>query len=346
MAQQLLNTLFVQTPDAYVRLDGETFRVEVETQCVLQVPIHHIGAVVLFGHCSISPGAMQRCARDGREVTFLDFNGRFRCRVDGPTHGNVMLRLAQYGAYCNETQKAEIARRIVAAKLRNSRQLLLRSGRDAKVPEVRQQIADAAAAHAAGLSQLPRAGTLDEIRGVEGNAASAYFAVFGHLLTVETTEFAFTVRTRRPPRDRVNAVLSFLYAILAHDCSSAVEGVGLDPQLGFLHAIRPGRPALALDLMEEFRACIADRLALTLINRRQLRPTHFDTRTDAGESVLLNEEGRKLVLVAYQKRKEEPVKHRLLNTETPLGLAPHLQARLLARYLRGDIEQYHPFLSP
>ena len=345
MAQQLLNTLFVQTPDSYVRLEGDTFRIEVESRCLLQVPVHHIGAVVLFGHCSISPGAMQRCARDGREVTFLDFSGRFRCRVDGPTHGNVLLRLAQYGAYCNESQKVELARRIVAAKLRNSRQLLLRGGRDAKSPAAKEQIAGAAAAHAVSLSRVQLAHGLDDIRGVEGNAASDYFGVFGQMITVETSDFAFAVRTRRPPRDRVNALLSFLYAILANDCTSAIEGVGLDPQLGFLHAIRPGRPALALDLMEEFRACLADRLALTLINRRQIRPEHFAVRSDAGESVLLNEDGRKEVLVAYQKRKEEPVKHRLLKTETPLGLVPHLQARLLARYLRGDVEQYHPYLA-
>ncbi len=345
MAQQLLNTLFVQTPEAYVRLEGETLRVEVGANCLLQVPIHHIGSVVLFGRCNISAGAMHRCAQDGREVTFLGFSGRFKCRVVGETHGNVLLRLAQYGAYCNTAQTAELARRMVAAKVRNSRQLLLRSGRDAKSDSARQLIGAAAAAHAVAFSQVQQARTLDEIRGIEGNAAAEYFAVFGQMLTVDTADFAFTVRTRRPPRDRVNALLSFLYSVLANDCTGALEGVGLDPQLGFLHAVRPGRPALALDLMEEFRACIADRLTLTLINRRQIRPEHFETRNEAGESVLLNEDGRKLVLAAYQKRKEEPIKHQFLKTEVPLGLAPHLQARLLARYLRADTEHYQPYLS-
>ena len=345
MAQQLLNTLFVQTQDAYVRLEGETLRVEVKDSCLLQVPIHHIGAVVLFGHCNMSPGAMQRCAKDGREVTFLDFFGRFRCRVDGPMHGNVLLRLAQYGAYSNPARTAELARRMVAAKIRNSRHLLMRSARDAKSDDARQKIAGAAAAHAVAFAQVQLARDLDEIRGIEGEAASEYFAVFGQMLTVDTSEFAFTVRTRRPPRDRVNALLSFLYSVLTNDCTSALAGVGLDPQLGFLHAVRPGRPALALDLVEEFRAVIADRLTLTLINRRQIRPEHFETRNEAGESVLLNEAGRKIVLAAYQTHKEEPVKHQFLKTNTPLGLTPHLQARLLARYLRADVEQYHPYLS-
>jgi len=344
MIRQLLNTLFVQTPHAYVRLEGDTLRVEVEKECRLQVPIQHLGAVVLFGDAMMSPGAMGRCAADGREVTFLDFSGRFRCRVAGPTRGNVLLRAAQYEAARTPAKALEIARRMVGAKIRNSRITLLRGVRDATTEEPRRALAEAAAGLATSLAASRTAPTLDDLRGVEGESAARYFAAFGQLLTVETSAFAFTLRTRRPPRDRVNALLSFLYAVLANDCAAAAEGVGLDPQIGFLHALRSGRPALALDLMEEFRSGLADRLTVTLINRRQLRPEHFDVREEAGGSVLLNEEGRKAVITAYQGRKEEETRHRLLKGETPLGLAPHLQARLLARHLRGEVEQYQPFL--
>jgi CRISPR-associated protein Cas1 len=344
MIHQLLNTLFVQAPGAYVRLEGDTLRVEVEKECRLRVPIQHLGGVVLFGDAMMSSGAMGRCAADGREVTFLDFSGRFRCRVTGPARGNVLLRAAQHESARAPAKALEIARRMVGAKIRNSRIVLLRGARDAKEEEQRRRLTEAAAGLAEGLAASRVAQSLDDLRGVEGESAARYFAAFGQLLTVETTDFAFTVRTRRPPRDRVNALLSFLYAVLANDCAAAAEGVGLDPQIGFLHAMRSGRPALALDLMEEFRAGFADRLAVTLINRRQLRPEHFDTREKAGESVLLNEEGRKAVITAYQERKAEETHHRLLKSDPPLGLVPHLQARLLARHLRGEIEHYQPFL--
>lgn len=345
MAQCLLNTLYVQHPDAHVRLEGETLRVDVEDFHLLQVPLHHLGAVVLFGTATITSGAMQQCAKDGREVTFLDFSGRFRCRVEGPTQGNVLLRVAQFDAYRDPARSLALTRRFAAGKLRNARQVLLRGAREAADPAARQALTAAAAEQARALAGIPQVATLDDLRGLEGHAAAGYFAAFGRLITSETTEFAFTLRTRRPPRDRVNALLSFLYALLAGDCTAAVTGVGLDPQLGFLHAVRSGRPALALDVMEEFRPCLADRLALTLINRRQLRPEHFDVRAQAGESVLLNENGRKIVLAAYQQRKAEPVKHHLLKTDVPFGLVPHLQARLLARFLRGDVAHYQPYLS-
>jgi len=344
MINQLLNTLYIQAPHAYVRLEGDTLRVEVEKECRLQVPIQHLGAVVLFGDAMMSPGAMGRCAADGREVTFLDFSGRFRCRVAGPARGNVLLRAAQFDAACVPAKALEIARRMVGAKIRNSRVVLLRGARDAQAEEPRHNLAEAAASLAESLAASRAAASLNDLRGVEGVSAARYFAVFGRLLTVETTDFAFTTRTRRPPRDRVNALLSFLYAVLANDCSAAAEGVGLDPQIGFLHAMRSGRPALALDLMEEFRSGLADRLAVTLINRRQIRSEHFDAREQAGGSVLLSEEGRKIVITAYQERKAEQTRHRLLKEETPLGLVPHLQARLLARHLRGEVEQYQPFI--
>ncbi len=342
MARQLLNTLFVMNPKAFVKLDCDTLRVEADGQKLLQVPLQHLGAVTLFGSASMSTGAMERCAEDGREVTFLDFAGRFRFRISGPVNGNVLLRKAQYEAHSDPLQTLELARLFVAGKVRNSRSLLLRGARDAPDPERKARIGRTVEELSAMLDMLPKAETLDEVRGVEGQSSAAYFEAFGELIHA-LPEFSFRVRTRRPPRDRVNALLSFLYAMLTGDVQGAVEGVGLDPQFGFLHALRPGRPSLALDLMEEFRSCVVDRLVLALVNRRQLRAEHFEEREDGG-SILLTEEGRKAVLTAYQKRKEDLVPHPFLKEKTPLGLAWHLQARLLARYLRKDMESYTPFL--
>ena len=343
MTRELLNTLFVLTEGAYVRLDGDSFKVTAEGAKLLQVPVHHLGAVMLFGgNVNISPQAMHRCADDGRAVCFFDYAGRFKCRVVGPTSGNVLLRAAQYDAHRDSARTLEIARNMVGGKIRNQRETLARAARDSKNNTSIRLLKEGVEALATLLLSLPAQTDVDAVRGIEGQAAALYFEIFGEMLTAPTDEFSFRVRTRRPPRDRVNAVLSFLYALLAADCVAACEGVGLDPQFGFLHCLRPGRPALALDLMEEFRAPIADRLALTLINRRQLRPEHFEEREGAGESVLLTEAGRKIVLGAYQERKQAEVPHALLKDKAPIGLLPHLQARLLARHLRGDLAAYLP----
>jgi len=342
MSRELLNTLFIMTPGAFARLDGDAVRVEADGQRLLETPLLHLGSLVLFGGTSLSPPLLMRCAEEGRTVTFLDFAGRFKARVVGPTSGNVLLRKAQYDAQTDPQRAAAIARPIVAGKIKNARHVLLRAAREGGSPEDRGRLQQGAATLADLLRRLPEVATLDEIRGVEGQAAACYFGVFGCLITREKSAFAFHARTRRPPRDRVNALLSFIYALLTTDCVSAVEGVGLDPQFGFLHALRPGRPALALDLMEEFRASIADRLALTLINKRQIQPAHFEECP--GGSVLLTAAGRKTVLTAYQSRKQEEVTHPFLKTGTPLGLVPHLQARLLARHLRGDLPAYLPYV--
>jgi len=341
MTRELLNTLFVMTPGAYVRQDHETLRVEVEGRTVLQTPVHHLGGVVLIGRVGISPEALRRCALEGRSVTFLDSRGRFQARVVGPTSGNVLLRKAQYDAQADPICCRQIAQLIVAGKIRNSRSTLLRSARE-RGGEDGNALREAAEVLAGLLERLRPAETLDEVRGVEGQAAAVYFEHFARMLTCRPEEFAFRSRSRRPPRDRTNALLSFLYSLLTADCVAAVEGVGLDPQFGYLHALRPGRPALALDLVEEFRSPLADRLALALINRRQLRPEHFEERT--GGSVAFTSDGRRLILAAYQKRKQEEVAHPLLREPVPLGLAPHLQARLLARHLRGELAGYPPFL--
>lgn len=342
MARQMMNTLYITRQGAYAKLDGDTIRVDANGEKLLQIPLLSLEALVFFEGASLSPPLMCRCAQDGREVTFLDYAGRFQARVVGPVSGNVLLRKAQYDAQADEARCIAIARPIVAGKIRNARNTLLRAARDAPNAQNSAIINEQAAYMAVHLETLPDMTGLDNIRGVEGQTASCYFAAFGAMITRDKADFAFATRTRRPPRDRVNALLSFIYSLLTNDCVGALEGVGLDPQFGFLHCLRPGRPALALDLMEEFRSCFADRLVLTLINRRQINPEHFEDRP--GESVLLTAEGRKIVLFAYQERKKEEVMHPLLQTQTPLGLVPHLQARLLARHLRGDLPAYLPFV--
>jgi len=344
MTRELLNTLFVTTPDAYVRLDHDTIKVEVGGAKLAQVPLHHLGSIMLFGNAMISSQAMQRCARDGRCINLMDFAGRFQARVVGPICGNVLLRQAQYEAHRDGSATLEIARSIVAGKIRNTCHVVTRAAREVKLTESQEELRAAAASMADLLAQLPAAVNTDVVRGIEGQASAVYFGVFGAMITVSTEDFSFRTRSRRPPRDRINALLSFLYSLLTADCVAACEGVGLDPQFGFLHVLRPGRSSLALDLMEEFRAFMADRLAITLINRKQIRTEHFESREGAGESVLLTTEGRKAVLTAYQTRKQEEVVHPLLKEKAPLGLIPHLQARLLARHLRGDLDNYFPFL--
>lgn len=349
MAVEFLNTLFVLTEGAYVHLDGETVRVECQGTKLKQVPLHTLGSIVVFGLVSISPYLMSRCAEDGRAVSFMDMNGRFLARVVGRETGNVLLRKAQYDAYSNSRSACEIARCVVAGKLQNCRGVLSRAIRDNRnsSESMRSEercinIQGSLNEIAALLKTLPKAGSLDTIRGIEGNAAASYFEAFDSMILQQRTDFRFDGRSRRPPRDRVNALISFLYALLANDCRSAIEAVGLDSQIGFLHAIRPGRQALALDLMEEFRAPFADRLALTMINRKQISGDDFKVRP--GDSVLLTEEGRKKVIVAYQKRKQTQVTHPSLKSKIALGLIPHLQARILARHIRGDLDRYTPYI--
>jgi CRISPR-associated protein Cas1 len=339
---QLLNTLFVMTQGAYLHLDHETLKVEVDGTTQLQVPLHHLGGVVCFGNVLVSPFLIHRCAEDGRSLVFLSHSGRFRARVEGPVSGNVLLRRAQHVAYTDPSKPTSIARNIVAGKIRNARQVILRGAREANSAEDIAPLEMCARSLRRSLNSLEASTDLDQIRGLEGDAARTYFGVLDRLVREDRKAFRLQGRSRRPPRDRMNALLSFLYTLLLSDCIAAAEGVGLDPQVGFLHALRPGRPALGLDLMEELRAVLADRLALTLINRRQVTHKHFQLRP--GGAVYLSEEGRKEVVVAYQKRKQDEVQHPVLEQKVPFGLVPHLQARLLARYLRGDMEQYLPFL--
>ncbi len=344
MARQILNTLYVMTPHSYLHLENDTLRVDVEREKKMQVPLHHLGGVVCLGNVMLSPALMHRCADDGISLVLLDGNGRFKARLEGAVSGNILLRQAQHRQASDAAFALNVSRAMIAGKLRNSRQVLLRGAREAADEADAKTLTAAATALRASVRNLPPATNLDSVRGIEGDAAKVYFSALNGIIRRDARpHFGMDGRTRRPPRDRINALLSFLYSMLMNDCRSALEAVGLDPQLGFLHAVRPGRAALALDLMEEFRAIMADRLVLTLINRGQISKSDFVERE--GGAVLLEGDARRAVVIAYQERKQEEITHPLLETKMPIGLLPQIQARLLARHIRGESEMYLPFLA-
>lgn len=336
--RKLLNTLYVTIPNAYLSKDGETVLVCVEHETRLRVPIHTLEGIVCIGHVSMSPPLMGFCAEHNVGVSFLSEYGRFLARIQGPIHGNVLLRREQYRRADQEVDSAAIARSILLAKIANGRTSLLRAGRE----HASETVDCAATQLGKSLRALLSTISLDGLRGVEGDAAQTYFSVFDELILHQREEFFFRGRSRRPPLDNVNAVLSFLYVLLAHDIASALETIGLDPAVGFLHRDRPGRAGLALDLMEELRPVLADRLALTLINRRQITGRGF-SRTESG-GVTMSDATRKEVLIAWQLRKQEEVLHPFLDERIPFGLVPHAQALLLARHLRGDLDAYPAFI--
>lgn len=339
---QLLNTLYVTQPDSYLHLDNDTLRVEIERETRLRVPLHHLSAVVCFGHVMVSPGLMHRLADEGKSLVLLDGHGRFKARLEGPVSGNVLLRQAQHRRAATTDFCLAAAKSFIAGKLKNCRQVLRRGARETGRVDDGEQLGKAAEELGRALARLEYAADLDAVRGIEGDAAKRYFAVLGLMVRPEVRGgFTPNGRTRRPPLDRMNALLSFLYALLMNDVRSALESVGLDPQVGFLHALRPGRAALALDLMEEFRPVLADRLALTLVNRRQLDVNDFVEHP--GGAVTLKDDARRALVTAYQERKQEALMHPLLESIVVLGLAPFVQARMLARAVRGDIETYLPF---
>jgi CRISPR-associated protein Cas1 len=335
-----LNTLYITSDDAYLSKERETFVVHVNGTKVFQAPIHSIENIVCFGFKALSPALMAFCAENNVGISYLSENGKFLARVYGAQQGNVLLRKAQYTIADNEAESLKIARPIVAAKVANYRYLLLRHQRNH--PELcPDSVVEAASTMGKRLAEIRNATTLNALRGYEGECATLYFSVLGSLITAQQEDFAFTQRTKRPPLDASNALLSFLYAILANDIRSALETTGLDPQVGFLHQLRPGRPSLALDLMEEFRAYLGDRIMLNLINLKQVTKKDFEIR-ESGE-VRMSDEARKTVITAYQKRKQEEITHPFLGEKMTIGLLPHVQAQLLARYIRGDITEYPPF---
>ena len=338
--KKLLNTLYVTTQDAYLRKEGETVVVEKEKQVLLRLPIHTLQGLVTFGNVMTSPYLLNLCAERGVSVSFMSESGKFLARVTGPVSGNVLLRLSQMRAYEDKSKKGDIARSFVIGKLMNARSVLLRRMRD------HGETADIAESSAKILDVLRRvrdsAPDAERLRGLEGEAGAVYFGVFNELIVAGRETFSIASRNRRPPLDPMNALLSYLYTLLAHDCRGALESVGLDPQIGFLHEVRAGRPSLALDLMEEFRACLADRVALSLVNLRQLGARDFSV-SESG-AVSISADARKSVLMAWQKKKQETIMHPFLEEKVPIGLLPHLQALLLARHLRGDLDAYPPFI--
>ena len=337
--KKLLNTLYVTTQGAYLRQEGETVVAAVEHVDVLRLPIHTLSGIVCFGQVSCSPPLLGLCGERGVHVSFLSERGKFLARVTGPVSGNVLLRREQMRRAENPAATCEIARSFVTGKLANSRTVLQRAlrdhGPDAALTHAVDAIADV-------IRRVQRAADTDTLRGLEGEAATHYFGAFDGMILAQQDAFAMKTRSRRPPLDPLNALLSFLYTILAHDCESALEGIGLDPQIGFLHALRPGRPSLALDLMEEFRAILADRVALSLINLNQVSGKGFTT-TESG-AVVMDNDTRKTVLQTWQKKKQEMIQHPFLDEKIEVGLLPHAQALLLARHLRGDLDAYPPFL--
>jgi CRISPR-associated protein Cas1 len=340
--KKLLNTLFVTTQGAYLSKEGETVVVKIDGEAALRLPVHTLGGIVCFGQVSCSPFLMGFCAENGVAVSFLTENGRFLAKVQGPVSGNVLLRREQYRRADDLETSAIIARSVVAGKIANCRTVLQRALRDHMEKIDSDAIAAASQTLSNSLRRLQTEWPLDVVRGIEGESANAYFEVFEHLITSQKNDFTFHDRNRRPPLDNVNCLLSFIYTLLMHDVRAGLESVGLDPAVGFLHRDRPGRYGLALDLMEELRPFIADRLTLSLINLSQVQAKGFNKKESG--AVLMDDDTRKTVLVAYQKRKQEEIEHPFLKEKIAIGLLPYSQALLMARYLRGDIDNYPPFI--
>jgi CRISPR-associated protein Cas1 len=339
--KKLLNTLFVTTQGSYLAKEGETVVVKVEKEVRLQIPIHTLSGIVCFGNVSMSPFLMGFCAEKDVSVSFLTEYGRFLARIKGPVSGNVLVRREQYRRADNEETSAEIASSMISAKVSNCRTVLQRALRDhgdkIDVERFEQVVRRMGHTLKSVAENLP----LNQLRGIEGDAAADYFSVFDHLITSQKADFTFNGRNRRPPKDEVNCLLSFFYTLLMHDIRSALECVGLDPAVGFLHRDRPGRPGLALDMMEEFRPFIADRLALSLINLCQITKKDFFKKDS--EAVYMTEEGRKKVLMAYQKKKQDEILHPFIEEKVLIGPLFYIQALLMNRYMRNDLDGYPPF---
>lgn len=340
-----INTLYVTSAGAWVNKDGANIVVSVDGAERGRVPVHMIGSLVCIGRVSLSPQLMGFCAEQGVSIAFLTEAGRFLARVEGPTQGNVLLRREQYRRSDDESATAALVTAFVTGKTLNQRTVIRRALRDHSetLSDTARKALDVTEAKLSDiLRRIQKPQGTDSLRGLEGEAANAYFGVFDHLIGQQKESFRFNGRSRRPPLDPVNALLSLLYTLIVHDCRSALEAFGLDPYVGFLHRDRPGRPSLALDLMEELRPLVADRVALSLINRRQLGEGDF--RHMENGAVLLTDDGRKTVITAFQERKKEEIVHPFLNEKTTVGLIAHTQAQLLSRHLRGDLDGYPPFV--
>ena len=337
--RKLLNTLYITNPESYLSKDGQNVVVSVKQQEVFRISVLNIESIVTFGYMGASPGVMKLCTDNGIGLTFLSPHGRFVSRIQGQTRGNVLLRKAQYHISEDDEASAKIARICIAGKIQNYRNILRRFERDyGEQKDIEQAVAYMGRAKRLVLNTTDK----EQIRGLEGESANCYFSVFSHLIINQQADFPFCGRNRRPPKDAVNAMLSFAYTLLTNDVTSALETVGLDPYVGFFHTLRPGRASLALDMVEELRAYMGDRFVLSLINRKQISKSDFLFQGDEG--VMLTENGRKTFLTAWQNRKKEIVTHPFLNEKIPVGLIPYAQAMLLARCVRGDLDDYPVFL--
>jgi len=340
--KQLLNTLYINTPGRYLSLEGETIVVSQDGKTIFQLPLHNIGGIVSFGYTGASPALMGECARRNISLCFMSAHGNFLAGVTGEVNGNVLLRREQYRFADDPEKCTDIAKSMITAKLFNSRSVLERAKRDYPERLDTASISERSENIKQSISLVRAAADNAEIRGIEGKAAVMYFDVFDELILRQKRDFFFHGRNRRPPLDNVNALLSFSYSLLARLCSSALSSVGLDPYVGFLHTDRPGRASLALDMMEELRAVFADRFVLTLINKKILSESDFDTKENG--AVFLTEDGRKTFFKAWQEKQSEQIKHPFLGEKLEWGMLPFVQAQLLARYIRGDTDAYAPFL--
>lgn len=337
--KKLLNTLYVTTPEAYLSKDGMNVVVSAAGKELFRIPVLNVEGIVTFGYMGASPGLMKLCMDNNVSLSFMTPHGQFICRVQGVTRGNVLLRKKQYTLSEDEEVSLHLAKLFITGKVFNTRSILQRfirdNGTDEEVEHVIRQLEWRRKC-------IMRAENMDILRGEEGQAANTYFEVFDHLILHQKDDFPFHGRNRRPPKDEVNAMLSFVYTLIANDVAAALESVGLDPYVGFMHTLRPGRTSLALDLMEELRAYLGDRLVLSVINRRQVTRNDFIRQGD--ESVVMTDACRKELLTAWQKRKKEEIEHPYLKEKIPIGLLPYTQAMLLARFLREDLDDYPVFL--
>ena len=340
--RRLLNTLFVLTEDAYLALENENIVVKRDDEVMGRVPLLTLENIIYFGYPGASPFLMGECAKRGIGMCFLSQHGRFLARVCGANPGNVLLRKKQYRVSENEEESCAFARNFIAGKIFNARTVLERARRDHPMTVDDEKFQEVSKELKSSIKMARKANDADMLRGIEGNAASAYFSVFDGLILQNKKQFPFESRSKRPPIGKVNALLSFAYTLLAHDCASALESVGLDAYVGFLHRDRPGRCSLALDLMEELRAVYADRFVVTMINNRIVKPSDFDEKENG--VTLLNESGRKRFLQEWQERKRDTIIHPFLEEKIAWGLVPYAQSLLLARTLRGDLEEYPAFL--
>ena len=340
--RKLLNTLYVISPERYLSLEGENVVVLEKGETVARFPLHNLEGIVTFGYTGASPALMGACSHKGISLCFMSQTGRFLASVTGEIKGNVILRKEQYRISDDSVRALPIARNMIIGKIYNSKWVLNRATRDHPMQVNIEEIKKVTSNLDGAIERLLTVDNMESVLGIEGNAASQYFSVFDELILNNKDVFFFKNRNRRPPMDNVNAILSFAYTLLTNECAAALSSVGLDPYVGFLHCEHPGRVSLALDLVEELRSVFADRFVLSMINRKMIKPSDFVQKENG--AVLLNENGRKAVLNAWQNKKKEVIKHPFLNGKVEWGLVPYVQSLLLARYIRGDLDEYPVFM--